>query len=62
MTTNEINTTHKLVDTITTFSGDALIFKNNKTGREDLILLGNTLYKLKSNETLVLFLLRHRIV
>lgn len=62
MTTKEINTTHKLVDTITTFSGDAFIFKNNKTGREDLILLGNTLYKLKPNETPALFLLRHRIV
>lgn len=62
MITNEINITHKLVDTITTFSGDALIFKNNKTGREDLILLGHSLYKLKDNETPILFLLRQGIV
>ena len=34
MTTNEINITHKLVDTITTFSGDALIYQNNKTGKK----------------------------
>lgn len=62
MPTNEINITHKLVDTITTFSGDALIYQNNKTGKKDLIILGDIQYKLKAHETPILFLLRHRIV